>query len=54
MNNFQENMRDTDARTLAERHIGGLRPQGGRCVEAAQVTRTPMIVTDATLPGNHC
>ncbi len=45
-------MPNTAERTLAERHIEGVRQQGGMFVEAVRVTRMPMIVTDATLPGN--
>jgi len=52
MNNFQENMAGTAARTSAERHIEAVRQQGGFFVEAVRVTRMPMIVTDAALPGN--
>lgn len=52
MNEFQENVADTAARTLAEHHVEGLRLQGGLFVEAVRVTRMPMLVTDATLPGN--
>ena len=52
MNRFQENMPDTAARKVAERHIEGLRQQGGVFVEAVRLTRMPMLVTDATLPGN--
>ncbi|HEX2556394.1 MAG TPA: histidine kinase dimerization/phosphoacceptor domain -containing protein [Microvirga sp.] len=52
MNDFQDNIPDTDARTRAERHIEGIRQQGGMFVEAVRVTRMPMLVTDATLPGN--
>ena len=52
MNDFQEDMADTAERTLAERHMEAVRQQGGMFVEAVRVTRMPMIVTDATLPGN--
>ncbi len=52
MNNFQENMADTAERTTSERHIEGVRQQGGMFVEAVRVTRMPMMVTDMTLPGN--
>src|SRR4051812_2426524 len=52
MNKFQENIADTAERTLAERHIEAVRQQGGMFVEAVRVTRMPMLVTDATLPGN--
>ena len=52
MNEFQENMADTPERTVAERHIEAVRQQGGMFVEAVRVTRMPMLVTDATLPGN--
>ncbi len=45
-------MADTPARDQAERHIEGFRLQGGIFVEAVRVTRMPMMVTDATLPGN--
>jgi PAS domain S-box-containing protein len=52
VNNFQENMADTAERTTSERHIEGVRQQGGMFVEAVRVTRMPMMVTDMTLPGN--
>lgn len=52
MNEFQENKADTPERTVAERHIEALRQQGGLFVEAVRRTRMPMLVTDATLPGN--
>src|SRR3954469_13560917 len=52
MNEYQENMADTAARTLSERHIEGVRQQGGMFVEAVRITRMPMLVTDALLPGN--
>src|SRR3954464_11406735 len=52
MNDFQENIADTAERTLSERQIETVREQGGLFVEAVRVTRMPMLVTDATLPGN--
>ena len=52
MNEFQENLADTPARTLSERHLEAVRQQGGMFVEAVRLTRMPMLVTDATLPGN--
>ena len=52
MNEFQENLADTAARTLSERHMEAVRQQGGMFVEAVRVTRMPMLVTDAALPGN--
>ncbi len=52
MNNFNEDLPDTPARDRAERHMEGMRLQGGMFVEAVRVTRLPMMVTDATLPGN--
>jgi PAS domain S-box-containing protein len=52
MNEFIENMPDTAERTSSERHIEAVRQQGGMFVEAVRVTRMPMIVTDAKLPGN--
>jgi PAS domain S-box-containing protein len=52
VNSFQENMAGTAERTTAEHHIEGVRQQGGIFVEAVRLTRMPMMVTDATLPGN--
>ncbi|MBO1909161.1 PAS domain-containing protein [Microvirga sp. 3-52] len=52
MNEFQENKVDTAERTVSERHIEAVRQQGGLFVEAVRRTRMPMLVTDATLPGN--
>ena len=52
MNEFQDDLADTAERTRAERHIGAMREQGGVFVEAVRLTRMPMMVTDATLPGN--
>jgi PAS domain S-box-containing protein len=52
INEFQENKADTPERTVAERHIEAVRQQGGLFVEAVRRTRMPMLVTDATLPGN--
>jgi PAS domain S-box-containing protein len=52
MNEFQENKADTPERTVAERHMEAVRQQGGMFVEAVRRTRMPMLVTDATLPGN--
>lgn len=53
MNNFDKTIdATTPARGLAERHLEGVRLQGGMFVEAVRVTRMPMMVTDATLPGN--
>ena len=52
MNEFQENKADTNERTVSERHIEAVRQQGGVFVEAVRRTRMPMLVTDATLPGN--
>jgi PAS domain S-box-containing protein len=52
MNEFQENLSGTAERTLSEGHIEAVRQEGGVFVEAVRVTRMPMIVTDATLPGN--
>ncbi|GEO19052.1 sensor histidine kinase [Microvirga aerophila] len=52
MNEFQDNKADTLERTVAERHIEAVRQQGGLFVEAVRRTRMPMLVTDATLPGN--
>ncbi|NBJ10666.1 PAS domain-containing sensor histidine kinase [Microvirga arsenatis] len=52
MNEFQENKTDTPERTISERHIEAVRQQGGLFVEAVRRTRMPMLVTDATLPGN--
>ena len=52
MNDFREGMAGTAERTRSERHIEAVRQQGGLFVEAVRVTRMPMVVTDATLPGN--
>lgn len=52
MNEFQKDMADTAERTLAERHVESVRQLGGLFVEAVRVTPMPMLVTDATLPGN--
>jgi PAS domain S-box-containing protein len=52
MNEFEENKADTPERTVSERHIEAVRQQGGVFVEAVRRTRMPMLVTDATLPGN--
>jgi len=52
MNNYQDNLAGTDARTSSERHIANVREQGGVFVEAVRLTRMPMLVTDPTLPGN--
>jgi PAS domain S-box-containing protein len=52
VNNFEEDLADTPARTRAELQIDNVREQGGMFVEAVRITRMPMIVTDATLRGN--
>src|SRR5215210_5961040 len=52
MNDFQDNLAGTDERTSSERHIENVREQGGVFVEAVRLTRMPMLVTDAALPGN--
>lgn len=52
MNNFNEDLPATPARDRSERHMEGVRLQGGMFVEAVRVTRMPMLVTDAILPGN--
>src|SRR5215211_927001 len=52
MNAFQAHLAGTDERTSSERHIANVREQGGVFVEAVRLTRMPMLVTDATLPGN--
>src|SRR5215217_6000861 len=52
MNAFQDHLAGTDERTSSEYHIENVREQGGVFVEAVRLTRMPMLVTDATLPGN--
>ncbi len=52
MNEFQENLPGSAARIRSEGHIESVREQGGIFVEAVRLTRMPMLVTDATLPGN--
>jgi PAS domain S-box-containing protein len=52
MNEFQKGLAGTTERAQAERHIEAIRQHGGIFVDAVRLTRMPMIVTDATLPGN--
>lgn len=52
VNDFQQDLDETTARTLAERHIERIRENGGIVFDAVRLTRMPMIVTDAALPGN--
>ncbi len=52
MNNFEEGLAGTPARTSAEGLIEMIRQRGGLFVEAVRVTRMPMLLTDPTLPGN--
>lgn len=52
MNEFQADVEDTSARTASEQKLETVRVRGGVFVEAVRVTRMPMVVTDATLPGN--
>jgi len=52
VNNFEADMPNTEARTRSELHLDNVRVQGGVFVEAVRLTRMPMIVTDARLPGN--
>src|SRR3954447_9214058 len=52
MNNFQDNLAGTDERTSSERHLANVQEQGGVFVEAVHLTRMPMLITDAALPGN--
>ncbi len=52
MNEYEEDVPDTAARALSERHVDDVREQDGFFVEAVRLTRMPMIVTDAGLPGN--
>src|SRR5829696_115068 len=52
MNHFQENIEVTAGRTFSQRQIEAVRQQGGIFFEAVRVTRMPLLVTDATLPGN--
>ncbi|MCJ2021757.1 PAS domain-containing protein [Methylobacterium sp. E-065] len=52
MNEFQQDLAGTTGRTLAERNVEAIRQQGGIFVDAVRLTRMPMMVTDATLPGN--
>ena len=51
-NNFVSDLQDTAERTSSEHQLDNIREQGGVFVEAVRLTRMPMIVTDATLPGN--
>jgi PAS domain S-box-containing protein len=45
-------MPDTADRTRARLHVDAVEQRGGLFVEAVRLTRMPMLVTDATLPGN--
>lgn len=51
-NEYEEGLPDTPDRTRSERKLDNIREQGGVFVDAVRLTRMPMIVTDATLPGN--
>jgi diguanylate cyclase (GGDEF)-like protein/PAS domain S-box-containing protein len=51
-NQYQPNMPNTPARARAARDVDALVQRGGLFVEAVQRTRMPMMVADATLPGN--
>jgi PAS domain S-box-containing protein len=52
VNQFKPDMPGTADRTRAGRHVEAVQQQGGLFVEAVRLTRMPMLVTDATLPGN--
>src|SRR5215212_9692809 len=52
MNEYRDDLADTAERTLSERHMEAVRQQGGMFVEAVRLTRMPMLITDAALPGN--
>ncbi len=47
-----ERSRDREAQTAGRRDIADLMRRGGPFVEAVEVTRMPMVVTDAQRPGN--
>lgn len=51
-NEFKAGLADTADRTRSEQQLDQVRQQGGVFVDAVRLTRMPMIVTDATLPGN--
>jgi PAS domain S-box-containing protein len=51
-NQFKLGVPDTAARDRAGRHVDAVEQRGGLFVEAVRRTRMPMVVTDATLPGN--
>lgn len=52
MNEYEKELGGTPERTSAEQEIETLRQEGGVFVDAVRVTRMPMMVTAATLPGN--
>ena len=52
MNEFQPDLAGTTERTSSEGRLDSIRKQGGIFVDAVRLTRMPMMVTDATLPGN--
>lgn len=51
-NQYQKELGAGLQRNESEGRLNALREQGGVFVEAVRVTRMPMAVTDATLPGN--
>ncbi len=52
MNDYKADLGETPERDRSEQHIESVRQRGGMFVEAVRLTRMPMLITDATLPGN--
>ena len=52
LNAHQTDLPDTAGRAQSERHLDAVLKRGGTFVEAVRITRMPMLVTDAKLPGN--
>jgi PAS domain S-box-containing protein len=52
LNEYQEGLEGTPERSASERNLEHVSQRGGVFVDAVRVTRMPMMVTDAALPGN--
>ena len=52
MSGFRPNLPGTPERSDAEQQVEAVQQQGGIFVQAVAATRVPMMVADATLPGN--
>ena len=52
MNDYEKDLPTTPERDRSELNIENIRQRGGMFVEAVRLTRMPMLIMDATLPGN--